>query len=463
MESIARNLQKNSSALAEIQLTPYVLIHPEIAGFLAFANAYLMKCVQKIAAAVPIHQLPTDVLNVIFGISRDINDGKIPLTISQVCKSWRTVAISNPCLWTNLRVTLSSNIDFFNLLLTRSQPCPVNFDLFAVVKPTYKRHHHSVSDFCQLLFSALTHHLSRFSRINITVREPTNLARILDLLLRYPVALPLLRQLSIVNELEEPSLGSVPLYQCLLPGGAPRLKIAKLRGIPAFLPFDHQLISLHLTVHYFTAIDFHSVVSECGALETLAIYGEFRTRDQDLPPLILPCLRALQIHNRKPSTISNLLFPISAPRLEKLVVDPSEHSNFTSVFTSQLVEKFPNVKCLALMLDYSVQSKKGLRLATTYFPGVENAILGGLRAWSVPEVLRELDEAGRLRWPKLQTLAYHAPAKLQDSLEFRSLQGHPVRLLRLGPSAILYQGDIHQRVKEIEVVECDAWEELVRS
>ncbi|TFK73608.1 hypothetical protein BDN72DRAFT_893790 [Pluteus cervinus] len=78
-----------------------------------------------------IHRLPVEILSHVFVLGSE-DDVMLPVVISHVCSSWRTIAFRTPALWR--RITLTPRMDMWRERMQRARACSLDISISPWVK-----------------------------------------------------------------------------------------------------------------------------------------------------------------------------------------------------------------------------------------------------------------------------------------------------------------------------------------
>jgi hypothetical protein len=254
---------------------------------------------------VPIHSLPSTVLSVIFAhclagtdlfIEPDVDSA--PLSLGQVCREWRTIAISAPSLWTSLLICGSDAqigrlLPAIQLWLARSGTLPLSIGIcvFQARELTYPS--------LDKIIAELVPHSHRWERLHLRI-PAAYLERLLD---RPAVPFPSLRSLRLDPTTSVDEMGT---WSFRISPGATALRHLSINGHTVqFSPCRitapwSQLTALSSTAHM-TIDDCFEIFRLCANLHTcslLSVHTSFRRLNfcQPRAPIVVPDLSALCVH-----------------------------------------------------------------------------------------------------------------------------------------------------------------------
>ena len=225
-----------------------------------------------------IHRLPTELLSHIFVLSAE-EDSHLPLSVSQVCRSWRHVALSTPMLWR--RIVLSPHEHMWRERIRRARACTLDIELLPTaltpMRPRplhyYPRRHLDFYSVQWLMQLALPH-LRRWRSFSVifTEQSPYILNAALSFLAGVPSP-PSLQEMTLIHRLNEDPQpfvlfnGFIPSLKRLIVDG-PRIAL-----LPDMLT---NLIFLDYTHHRFntgseTIHEILSLLTLCPKLISLRL------------------------------------------------------------------------------------------------------------------------------------------------------------------------------------------------
>lgn len=190
-----------------------------------------------------IHRLPIELLSHIFVLGAE-DDPHLPLSVSQVCRSWRHVALSTPSLWR--RIVLSPHEYMWRERIRRARACTLDIELLptalAPIRPRplhyYPRRHLDFYSVQWLMQIALPH-LHRWRSLDVIFMEqsPYLLNAALSFLADLPSP-PSLREITLIHRLNED-----PQPFTLFNGYAPSLRKLVMDGLRVAL-FPDMFVNL---------------------------------------------------------------------------------------------------------------------------------------------------------------------------------------------------------------------------
>lgn len=282
------------------------------------------------ASLSSIRRLPPEILGEIFLFASagsaiecaprsEANQDNTPMLLCQICSYWRTVAVSVPRLWSNIRLNLLYKPLYFNqsvrnvlglcLALSKNEPLTLSFECngvmyFLLILETLMAHSErwkDVSLICDRFFSSQS-----------TLAQAKNLR------------LPNLRRLCIdtarsVAEWENgPPSRPLEAFE-----DAPNLRELSLTDV--MHPFQSFRVPWSQLTHFsskgsiFAEGEFTQIIRHMKDLISFSTEGERILEVASTEPVLLPHLRKLSITN-KGSYISKTCQFLTAPNLEELAI-----------------------------------------------------------------------------------------------------------------------------------------------
>jgi hypothetical protein len=274
---------------------------------------------------MPIDAFPTEILLHIFEQGNcstpfDADAGSaLIIAVSQVCRTWRNVALDSATLWTDIHISSGSSLFKLDQLFARSKGLLVSVtaDCRVPVKP--------LAHYWKLL-KGVTEHSARVAALDVIAP-----LHVLSMLSRVVVGrkFPHLRRLHIVQAFrihvgaEDEIKGRVPLWKMSIE--APDLRAL---SIDAITPTSHERFHLlkELQVKESEYFGCEIPVDHFLALHTLSItsspipslLGCPSPADTQIVSLTLSDLRAIDIPRE---TLKQLLTTLRMPALEHLTID----------------------------------------------------------------------------------------------------------------------------------------------
>ncbi|TFK74575.1 hypothetical protein BDN72DRAFT_833066 [Pluteus cervinus] len=360
---------------------------------------------QVIVLARP-HKLPKHIL-------------PIEVVLSHVCSDWRSVVISSPELWANIKIFSPKSLAYLPTYLQRSGGWPLSLflDLYDAEKPSLYRNGATAlisSAFLDTLAELVVPHVSRWRRfVMFTIREANSrhfLAHV------HGLAAPLLECVKVLVEMpaerEEPATQDASSTEPLVPfsGGVPLLKRLDMESVYSWPPVSN-LTFLQLQRLTEESMTFQRVVDglkEASNLKTLLLHRAIDCLDWPInaqPILELNHLEVLSIVGDGLS-ISKLLLALSAPALRSLWL---ESTFATGDGMSQLMSstqfanpehKFPELRYLTLQLMNLQHVSSCARL----FPTVSHLHLSFCPTWGWRYLHDIFKTTPVAKWGNLKTL-----------------------------------------------------------
>ncbi|KDQ60129.1 hypothetical protein JAAARDRAFT_596663 [Jaapia argillacea MUCL 33604] len=125
--------------------------------------ASLRRSIEDDLVSIALHRtLPPEILGEIFSLAVDKDTWRFPITISQVCRQWRTIVHQYPRAWTLIRINRRSTLRLLRFWLGKSGVCPltIEFDGTAVGCVEYE-------ELVWPLINALVPHSSRIRSLTM--------------------------------------------------------------------------------------------------------------------------------------------------------------------------------------------------------------------------------------------------------------------------------------------------------
>ena len=328
----------------------------------------------------PINRIPPEVLSLIPDHWNEDATDRDLITLTHVCRGWRTIFISRPSLWSYLDC---SNIDKTRTYIERSKAAPLEICVKAFRKYFYTKE----------AFLLAVPHIGRLKYLSIFAR---NLPSIIHY---FFCRAPLLEELNI-----KLCGHRVPiLSDTFLDGNLPSLRDLRLTGVVTRLPWKNLS---NLTTFYLCDIpeDQVSIAQlldffENAPLHTIKLKHSIPNSSDASPGRIvsLSSLKTLAITGQPAH--STLLDHLSIPTGASLVLE-SNFSGDTSPFLDHLPEPSENIKTLSRITTINLLlsvARKFLRLGG---PNGETRIYSHRTSyWGIPsfvvdsQILRSLDRS----------------------------------------------------------------------
>ncbi|KAG1898136.1 uncharacterized protein F5891DRAFT_955973 [Suillus fuscotomentosus] len=281
----------------------------------------------------PFTSLPSELLIEIFSTCSLTGDWHIPLTLSKVCRLWRDLIVSAPCIWQTIvvlesRRTMSSIRTQAELWVARSSPLPFNVVL-------------KLTDFERLLpiMSCFLPNIARWMRCTITydgrnfetslsdltLSSPRRILHHLDILLKTPFE-------DVAGDDED----DVIFFSC----GSATYRHISMRVATTKLPHTEMVNPL-----LFTSLD----ISEAAF--------EYSVRSPDLLRFLAHCpnLEHLYFHglSNDEGTLNAPLPSIALPRLHTLLLD--QVCNQRSILSHLHLPALRELHLRHINVDYSLE------------------------------------------------------------------------------------------------------------
>lgn len=269
------------------------------------------------ASRHPIHRLPVELLAHIFVLGAE-EDLHVPLSVSQVCRSWRQIALSTPSLWR--RIVLSPHEYMWRERIRRARACSLDIELLPTalapirVRPLHYYPRRQLDFFSvQWLMQIALPHIHRWRSLDVifTEQSPYLLNAALSFLADLPCP-PSLREITVIHRLNED-----PQPFVLFSGYAPSLRKLVVDGLRVSLAPDLfiNLTYLDYTHHRFSTGSeaVHEILSLLS-LSPKLIYLRLLFPHQ--------CTNVTPVYHKHPQPSSR----ISLPSLTQLQLSLDPHS-----------------------------------------------------------------------------------------------------------------------------------------
>ncbi|KDQ63921.1 hypothetical protein JAAARDRAFT_187319 [Jaapia argillacea MUCL 33604] len=400
------------------------------------------------------NSIPNELLLVIFEFvvaePSTKNDFHIPIRLSQVSTHWRTLALHNPSLWTNVHLNLSYQTTFFlaSRFLDRSNLLPVHIIITATVP------------FDRLLversISFVRDQLPRCRSLTISSPYVGYITR-LTTLVSFPA--PKLQNLEIdycsghervqflridyANGMSPPPLRRVRLTAVVLPWEGPSLSNLTTFEIGG------------LGKQAYTVSQLRCFFANNPCLDTLIIGSQLLAAEDVHPKVEIPSLRSLKLTRcTRYETPIQFAISLSTPGLTSLVIinDPRQPgdggwSGFVNYVKGCTIPCYPSLASLILrgvpvsMIDAEF-TKSSPALTDLVLLG-DNLSFDFLLPPRVGGGDRGEEPKG-CPWPKLENLRCEGRSlthHLREVLEFRRTLGFPVSsVAEISPGELLHSG-----------------------
>ncbi|KAK7034525.1 hypothetical protein VNI00_012372 [Paramarasmius palmivorus] len=322
----------------------------------------------------PIRRVPVDIIREIFAHCLPTlslptaNVKEAPLLLTRVCRSWREAAITTPCLWNSVHVSLPSPqappiTDSYRLLiktksegiqvwLGRSGSMPLRISLQALVPseltigPLSHIWENDAQSLLELqsLFSDFTKHLiahaSRWKSLGLngsmaTIQLPEGLEELGSL-----EELKLCRQ---QNDISRMSLEAIITR-------SPSLRVLHLENLPLELPIRwSQLTEIQLGAHplgfRLRPFDALEVLRLCPFLHdcTLGIGVDVNLALETSSDIVLPCLAVLHVE----------FIPVTQPISFSLEMASQAQSLFDAIVAPMLKQLSATAQCIPVISPFT--------------------------------------------------------------------------------------------------------------
>ncbi|KAG6903426.1 hypothetical protein C0995_005449 [Termitomyces sp. Mi166 len=441
----------------------------------------LYRRLRLINQAKPINTLPPEILCQIFEAARhstcdfrpwDLLDQRklLPITVSQVSRYWREVALNSPLLWSYIDISPPWSFNTICLALSRAQTCPLTINLTIpsiafgnLLAPSVINA--SANILCDLIAPCIPRCRKLVIKGDFCQLEPLFIAIIQTI---HSSPAPLLKQLVI----HPTSVGHLISKNqlCTFIQGIPVLSHLRVTSamVPT-LPSLNTLTALHLTAadrRSITLAEFSALSISSPYLDTLAIYDNAICGPW--PPeatIDFPSLRSLRIYGSFMS-VSDLLRVVQAPLLEDLVIAPFAMNDLAEYreHISHSPPKFTGLKSITLS-PVSTSGFAQLEEAAECFPTVELVMIPNIHPDSFRDVFT--GDNTNVVWPNLKVLALRNVdcknvEKLLAVVEFIEAAGRPLETLYLDHHSIQRVSSMLPLLRRsMNVVEFDVWATLL--
>lgn len=427
-----------------------------------------------------INTLPPEILCQIFEIARhstsdshswDLPDPRrfLPITVSQVSRRWREVALNSPLLWSYIDISPPWSFNTICLALSRAQTCPLIINLAVpsvafgnLLTPSVVNA--SASIICGLIAPCIPRCRKFVIKGDFCQLEPLFIAIIQTI---QSSSAPLLEHL-VIHPTGVGHLMSKLELQTLIQGVPVVSHLRVTSAMVPSLPCLNTLTAIHLTAsdrRSITLAEFSALSTSSPHLDTLAIYDNAICGPWPLEAIIdIPSLRSLQIYGSFMS-VSDLLRVVQAPMLEDLVIAPFAVNDLVDYreHISKSLPKFTRLKSITLS-PVSTSGFAQLEEAAECFPNVELVMIPNIHVDSFRDVF--LGANSDIVWPNLRALALRnvdckSVEKLFAVVAFREAAGRPLETLYLDHHSIQRVSSMLPVLpRSLNVVELDVWATL---
>ncbi|KAH7925131.1 hypothetical protein BV22DRAFT_457510 [Leucogyrophana mollusca] len=420
----------------------------------------------------PISRLPCMILIKIFhhGHVLEGHGSRHELVMSHVCRSWRTIMIRTPSLWTSIRIPPTQSPVLFDLYIERSQNLPLD----VLLKGSFND---------VLLQGRLLASMRQASAVLSCAHRMRTLKIIVSGDMAYhllshfrDVRMPLLRELRVSLTEPEVDHGDAPFDPPfpLLGGGAPALSVLELDCITnhfSAYPVASQLLtslilSSSLHDHCMPWNEFYQLALALPNLASLGFRGvPVALADGSGVHINLPNLHSLKFDMREPfwghhNFAGDMLMLLSAPSLTELSLllecdDDGENNTdrnnasqsfvfylHATVLYTIIIPPFPALRSLTLACRFD-GARGGASKIFVAFPSVTRVIMIGscashlLKGWQkADQHFPGLDK--QIPWIHLRELELYEPVvdwiDLLSVLELRRRDNLPLKTLRISHS-----------------------------
>lgn len=372
----------------------------------------------------PTSNVPEEVLAMVFEAGTAGCASDFGRLVSHVSHRWRSIALANPYLWTDIRYarrldfrlslddsTFRFSVERAITYLYRSRTVPVDIYIEIIDKKEIYPVLQSMAD-----------HMRHCRSLRVSSRSDDSCRKVLAFASRHPA--PLLVSLTVTSN----ALIKEPLSKPLFSLGAPNLRTVALSGfytstdqdVSLCMPIMQSVTQLRLSnieiVGTESYSSFRNVLMALHALSHLELHGEvFRIAWTSIQQIELPGLRSLELDFDQ-LDLANLIGSIHAPALDSLLL--GRWTEDESVFRgwSRLPEECLSLRHL-IIVNPLAASQDFSSLAKIY-PNVEHLTFNAkYDDEDLTEILMAiLDTRGdetivsdeQMLWPKLKKIAVGA-------------------------------------------------------
>ncbi|KAF7365216.1 F-box domain-containing protein [Mycena venus] len=302
------------------------------------------------AITYPVLTLPVEIISQIFWWTLPSGGPKLnsqlvePLSLGQICRIWRQIALSTPALWSTFHIELDHRFQEKYLFLTRTflsraASMPLSFSVKT------EAFMDDIGDVENIILHTLASHSQAWENINFTTSP-----KALDMLHTVRNQLPRLRTLELILDFP-PESGSMFADAPLLR----RVRLSRFGAQKLALPW-HQLTSAHLD--YLHKIHLAEIIRSIPNLVNL-IVGDVYGTSVHVDQIPSPNLRFILLPGFFPR--NDILSFICAPQLEELKIflsptspyvlplaNPASMQRLSLIFLTSCIEN-PFVQCLTPM------------------------------------------------------------------------------------------------------------------
>lgn len=344
--NLDRQLELLSSQLQEIKTARNTLL-AQIALLDEALHSVKREYKKTLNMASDIAVLPDEILALIFEEAKEIASD-LPLTVTQVTRRWREIAIKIPKLWSKIKLVQhhqSGTIPLAELYFSRSKTVPFDLEFCNDSSPGGTTTHF------QRFGHLLAIHMHRCRRLSLEFMTYNEADALFDLLA--PLSCPLLEFLEISCSLAT-IFGN---HDTLFAAGAPVLAELRLSGYSGWLPPLESITVLRLdsiaSSSLFSSETLRDAFASMKRITVLEVHSESVNSWTSIGAIELPTLKSLTIHvgeEVEAHHLRGLYEAIEAPSLEYLsLVDAKDDDvQFLKDVRYSEREKFPALHTLKL-------------------------------------------------------------------------------------------------------------------
>lgn len=392
----------------------------------------------------PVSILPEEILSVIFeecyNMQKPVTSPRIEMTIAQVTKYWRAVALSTPRIWKTLYISPRTHYDHANAYLQRSKL--QNLDLHLEFSIYLQDESAMAPSFN--VYALVAQASERWKNITIKMVGDGSLEL---LFVHLPSTTPILESLSIIAGDDHTGVDDAPL-RALFTRGAPLLKHVTSVGFGLYLcppplsGITHLLLYKVCPVFWTNYEEICAMLYGLNSLTYLSVLGDIF--NVGLPStsvsVLLPSLRTLIIGQFQNGSVDFdiLVTTISAPVLELLILTDISQTNIHVPMIKNSFPLFPSLRSLVVKMRTSFISYSWVDFGQA-FPTVTHLTILN----EDPEThlylsaALDLNQGTELLWPRLQTiyLASGAESIVGSHGTFRASR-NPIQIIHLDPGYV---------------------------
>ncbi|KIK67138.1 hypothetical protein GYMLUDRAFT_37181 [Collybiopsis luxurians FD-317 M1] len=338
----------------------------------------------------PINTLPVELLSEIFltgqveecfqndefdSDSEDNGSVDLPfeMRMSQVCSSWRFVAINTGQLWSDIFVGAGYSTTIASIYLKRSGECPLDVYLQNCPDtPTTNR-----------VLEAIFQHSNRWSACTL---EGDMDSLIISRIVALSVPNIKVFRCTVHPPMRTRRVGETWEGRQIFESekGCPLLKMVCLYSFAVHFAFPPLSNVTKLRLDYterlpLTYTRFRQILIDCRTLKNFSIRGEIVDSlpwPENTSPVLLPKLSTLHISSLSGQVYSGILLSIEAPVLRSLTLEGAQECDLDRFLTLGAPRKFPHLRSFALHGSSLTPSK--LSELYAFFSSLDRMITGGL-------------------------------------------------------------------------------------